>query len=57
MTSPPCAGRCPLAALREALLLRRQLDELIEELLAETVPRSVPGQLRLLTREHDDEAP
>ena len=57
MTTPPCDGRCPLAALREALLLRRQLDELIEELLADAPPRNTPGQLRLLTREHDDEAP
>ncbi len=38
MTRPAGCGECPLDALREALALRRRLDELIEEMISDTSP-------------------
>ena len=38
MTRPAGCGACPFNALREALALRRRLDELIEEMISDAKP-------------------
>jgi len=40
MTRPAGCDACPLEALREALTLRRRLDELIEEMIRDARPRA-----------------
>ncbi|HUZ19827.1 MAG TPA: hypothetical protein VMU75_04555 [Acidimicrobiales bacterium] len=52
--SAGCDG-CPLEALREALALRRRLDELIEEMISDAeTERGVVRRLVVVASERDN---